>query len=71
MRIPDPRDHQNRNGTYNGVTFFSEMTGLSQDELTWTWKRLQELMNGQKMPKEDALAIVRREQKSRPWEVRQ
>jgi uncharacterized protein YoaH (UPF0181 family) len=35
--------HRNPDGTYNGVSAMSEMSGLSQEEIQWTWERAKEL----------------------------
>ena len=36
--------HQNADGTYNGVSFMSEISGLSQAEVLWTFNRAKELL---------------------------
>ena len=35
--------HRNPDGTYNGMTVLSELSGLSQEEIMWTWERAKEL----------------------------
>lgn len=35
--------HRNPDGTYNGVSALSELSGLSQEEVRWTWERAKEL----------------------------
>lgn len=43
MKIPDKEKHRNADGTYNGVTYMAEMSGLSLDEVKWSFARLKEL----------------------------
>jgi len=59
--------HRNADGTYNGITMMSEISGLSQAEIRWTWERLRHLMHVDGKSKDEAKAIVREERKSRPW----
>ena len=54
--------------TYNGVRLMSDLSGLSQMEIRWTFDRLKQLMTGEGKSKEKAMAIVKDEGKSRPWE---
>jgi hypothetical protein len=35
--------YQNPDGTYNGVAFMAAMSGLSEDEILWTWERAKAL----------------------------
>lgn len=35
--------HRNPDGTYNGVAAMAELSGLSEEEIEWTWKRAKEL----------------------------
>lgn len=58
--------HQNTDGTYNGVSILSELSGLSRAEIRWTFERLRHLMREGKSQGE-AKAIVREEAKKRPW----
>lgn len=53
--------------TYNGYEILSRLSGLSQAELRWTAARLAQLLRHDKLPRTEALAIVREEQKSKPW----
>jgi hypothetical protein len=60
---------RNPDGTWNGINVMSAMTGLSTAEVEWTAKRLIDLMHHQKRSREEALAIVREEAKTKPWEA--
>ncbi len=62
-------DFRNPDGTYNGVKFMAKLTGLSEAEIAWTWRRMSELMFRAAMPKEDAMRIVKEEAKGKPWEA--
>ncbi len=64
IKVPDPNKHRNPNGTYNGVSYFSEVTGLSQEEIAWTAARVRELRE-QGFGKEELLATVKREAKEK------
>lgn len=46
--------HRNIDGTYNGVTLMSEISGLSQAEIRWTWERLRHLMHVDGKSKDEA-----------------
>lgn len=35
--------HRNPDGTYNGVAALAELTGLSEEEIRWSWERSKEL----------------------------
>lgn len=58
--------HKNPDGTYNGATLLAEVTGLSAEEVTWTFNRLRQLKNEGKTV-EEAKAIVREEEKNKSW----
>lgn len=62
-------NHRNADGTYNGVTLMAEISGLSQDEIRWTWERLRHLIHVDGRSKDEAKAIVRDEARMRPWEA--
>ena len=62
--------YQNADGrTYNGVRMMSDISGLSQAEIRWTFDRLKQLMTAEGRPKAEAIEIVKDEARSRPWEV--
>ena len=58
---------RNPNGTYDGAKALSDWTGLSYEEVTWTAKRLKQLMHEDGKTKQEALGIVKEESKSKPW----
>lgn len=58
---------RNPNGTYDGAKALAEWSGLSYEEVTWTAKRLKQLMHEEKKTKEESLKIVKEEGKSKPW----
>lgn len=62
--------YSNGDGTYNGAALLADISGLSRAEIRWTAERLKALLHTEKKTKTEALAIVREESKSRPWEVR-
>ncbi len=64
-----PFDHgrwRNADGTYNGVAMMADITGLSREEIAWTWDRLSTLLKSG-MAKHEALALVKEQAKSKPW----
>lgn len=61
---------RNPDGTYNGVKTMAALSGLSEAEVEWTFKRIRTLIIDQKMPRAQALPIVREEAKTKPWEKR-
>lgn len=61
------KKHQNKDGTFNGVKIFAELTGLHEDEIAWMFKRMQHLLNVDKKTKEEAKIIVTEEAKQKPW----
>ena len=60
--------YRSKNGTYNGVRLFADVTGLSREEIAWTARRLHHLLNVEKKSKDEAKRIVAAEGKTRPWE---
>ena len=60
--------YKNSDGeTYNGVAMMSELTGLSQEEIMWTANRIKQLIHQESKTKDEAVAIVKEECKSKPW----
>ncbi len=55
--------------TYNGLRMLSVISGLSEDEIRWSEKRLRKLIVVQGMKKDAAIKIVTQEGKSKPWEL--
>ena len=66
MRIPSLDDHANGDGTYDGVSFFAEMTGLSQAEIKWIFDRTKEL-HAQGITGDACKLIIKAESKLKPW----
>lgn len=60
--------YRNPNGTYNGVKAMSDLSGLSEAEVLWTFNRIKHLIQVDKMPRLEAVAKVKEEGKSKPWE---
>lgn len=58
--------HQNPDGTWNGVTLMAELSGLSEAEIAWTWKRLIELKKAGH-DKKTQVAMLREEGQAKPW----
>lgn len=58
---------RNPDGTYDGAKAMSAWTGLSYEEVTWTAKRLKQLMQEDGKTKQEAIGIVKEEAKSKPW----
>jgi hypothetical protein len=58
---------KNANGTYNGVAMLAELSGLPYAEVAWSADRLKQLMTVEGKSKEVAVAIVKEEGKSKPW----
>lgn len=48
------------NETYNGIKILSTLTGISEEEIAWTWKRTKELTE-QGYPKDVVKTKVARE----------
>jgi hypothetical protein len=61
---------RNADGTYNGTRMLSEVSGLSEAEIRWTFDRLKHLMHVDKLSKSEAKARVSEEAKSQPWVIR-
>lgn len=58
---------KNKDGTYDGAKALAAWSGLSYEEVTWTAKRIKQLMHEEKKSKEEALKIVKEEGKLKPW----
>lgn len=43
MRVPDKDKHRNPDGTYNGASYMAELSGLSEEEIRWSFARAREL----------------------------
>lgn len=54
-------------GSYNGLLLMASLTGLSTEEVAWTWKRIQQLVQERCMSKEAVLLQVKEEAKAQPW----
>lgn len=61
--------HRNADGTYNGVSLFAALTGLSQAEIRWTWDRMRDLVKSG-CTGAQAKEIIKEEAKAKPWEER-
>lgn len=53
-------DHRNPDGTFNGATMLAELSGLSTEEIKWTWERAKEL-KAQGMAKDLIAATLKHE----------
>lgn len=62
------KDFQNADGTYNGVALMSKVTDLSQAEIAWSFERMKHLLHVEKKTRSEAVAILKTECASRPWE---
>ena len=60
---------RNPNGTYDGAAMLSAASGISRDEIMWTFERLKHLMHVEGKSKDEAKAIVADEGRSKPWEA--
>lgn len=60
--------YRNPNGTYDGVAMLSDLSGIPRAEVEWTAGRLSQLIARENRPKAEALAMVKEEVKSKPWE---
>ena len=66
--MSDPFERwKNPSGTYNGVAMLAELSGLDPRYVAWAAQRLTELMKGQGMPKDKALAVLHVEKAGKPW----
>lgn len=59
--------YSNGDGTYNGVAMLADLSGLSREEILWTFNRIKQLRQVEGKSKEEALGIVKAESKNRPW----
>lgn len=53
--------------TFNGVKAMAAWSGLTEAEVAWTAARIKELIAAGKS-RQEAVAIVRAEGKTKPWE---
>ena len=53
---------KNCDGTYNGVKLLAGLSGLSEEEIRWTWNRMKELKGT--MPETELKAQLAREAKA-------
>ena len=58
---------RNNNGTYDGAKALSAWTGLSYEEVTWTAKRIKQLMHEEGKTKQESATMVKEEAKTKPW----
>lgn len=65
--FPAMWDCQNPDGTWNGARMMARWTGITEAEVIWTWRRLQQLLGTEGKTKNQALAIVKQEAKEKPW----
>ena len=62
--------YQSSNGNYDGAAMLSDLSGLSKNEIRWTFDRLRHLIHVEGKTKEAAKVIVKNEAVNRPWEIR-
>lgn len=60
-------DFRNKDGTYNGAAMLAAASGLSKEEILWTFDRMKHLLNVEGMSKDEAKLIVSEECKEQPW----
>ncbi len=51
------------------LQLLSTIFGVSEDEVAWCWQRIHELIVNQGKTKEEAMEIILRETKEKPWET--
>jgi ribosomal protein L17 len=54
-------DIRNPDGTYNGVKAMAQLSGLSEEEIRWTWERAKELRTAGVVDKLALTAQLKRE----------
>lgn len=59
--------YRNKDGTYNGAAALADFSGLTQEEILWTFTRSKELYS-EGLTKEQVLRIIKEEGKTKPWE---
>lgn len=57
---------RNPDGTYDGARALADISGLSREEVLWTFNRMKEL-KARGMSAEEYKAQVAREVKDKPW----
>jgi hypothetical protein len=62
-------EFRNPNGTYNGVKAMAALSGLSEDEIAWTWRRAKEL-KAAGLGRAQLAAALKAEARLKPWEKR-
>lgn len=59
--------YKNADGkTYNGAAMLAELSGLSIEEIVWSFDRMKQLRQEGKT-KEESIKIIGEEGKSKPW----
>ena len=53
-------------GRWDGAATMATITGLSREEVVWTWERLS-LLLGSGMEKTEAMRLVKEQAKEKPW----
>ena len=59
--------HRNPDGTYNGVSFMAEISGLSEAEIKWTFDTTKKLL-AEGRSKGETKRIIREWAHHKPWE---
>ena len=59
--------HRNPDGTYNGVSFMAEISGLSEAEIKWTFDTTKKLL-AEGRSKDETKRIIREWARHKPWE---
>jgi hypothetical protein len=54
-------DIRNPDGTYNGVKAMAQLSGLTEEEIRWTWERAMELRTAGVLDKDVMAAQLKRE----------
>ena len=69
-RKMNENDFKNPDGTYDGAAALAALSGLSKDEILWTWQRMKQLRLVEGKTSDEAKAIIAKEVKTTPWRVK-
>lgn len=60
-------DYRNQDGTYDGAALLAALSGVSREEIIWTFNRLKYLRQVEGKSAQEAKRIVDEERTAQPW----
>lgn len=60
-------DYRNADGTFDGAAAMSAMSGISKEEIMWTFSEMKRLLCVEKLPRAEAMRQIKAQAALAPW----